>query len=275
MKLRWESKGFAAETAEDLALYQFQYGIGWTEACTGRTRVDTADPAVEGIFPVVIAHMGMTVQEDIGFFTGSAGGGVQDVVFDVGGVAVGQEEAEAICFHDAAGGQLAGGRPFVTVAFYGVGGNVGIFLLQFGKVAPAVTEVDQHIDGAVGEVVLYVLLHELGISVGIGENENFHEETPLGMGGIFGWVAYTGDERIIFRRGFMKLDKKMIDQMLSLPDDKLWQMFQLLSMGSGLKMGDKAPDPAGMRKLRAVLEDITDADIARVLELIDLYKKTK
>ena len=73
----------------------------------------------------------------------------------------------------------------------------------------------------------------------------------------------------------MKLDKRMIDQMLSLPDDKLWQMFQLLSMGSGLKMGDKAPDPAGMRKLRAVLEDITDADIARVLGLIDLYKRTK
>ena len=73
----------------------------------------------------------------------------------------------------------------------------------------------------------------------------------------------------------MKLDKRMIDQMLSLPDDKLWQMFQLLSMGSGLKMGEKAPDPAGMRKLRVVLEEITDDNIGRVLELIDLYKRTK
>lgn len=73
----------------------------------------------------------------------------------------------------------------------------------------------------------------------------------------------------------MKLDKKMIDQMLALPDDKLWQMFQLISMGTGMKMGDKAPDPAGMRKLRAVMEDITDADIGRVMELLDLYKQTK
>ena len=73
----------------------------------------------------------------------------------------------------------------------------------------------------------------------------------------------------------MKLDKKMIDQMLSLPDEKLWQMFELLSMGSGLKLGAKTPDPAGMRKIRAVLGDITDADIGRVLELIDLYKGTK
>lgn len=73
----------------------------------------------------------------------------------------------------------------------------------------------------------------------------------------------------------MKLDKKMIDQMLALPDDKLWQMFQLISMGTGMKMGDKAPDSAGMRKLRAVMEDITDADIGRVMELLDLYKQTK
>lgn len=213
---------------------------------------------------------------DIGFFTGSAGGGVQDVVFDVCGVAVGQEEAETVCFHDAAGGQLAGGGPFVTVAFYGMGGDLWVLLLQFGEITPAVTEVDQHIDGAVGEMVFYGLLHKLGISVGIGENENFHKANSLdnGVMDACAGVYWEGTIRIQ-RRGFMKLDKKMIDQMLSLPDDKLWQMFQLLSMGSGLKMGDKAPDPAGMRKLRAVLEDITDADIARVLGLIDLYKKTK
>ncbi|MBQ8641285.1 MAG: hypothetical protein IJ480_03635 [Clostridia bacterium] len=73
----------------------------------------------------------------------------------------------------------------------------------------------------------------------------------------------------------MKLDKRMIDQMLSLPDDKLWQMFQLISMGSGMKVGEKAPDPGNMRKLRAVLEAITDADIERVTELIGLYREAK
>jgi len=73
----------------------------------------------------------------------------------------------------------------------------------------------------------------------------------------------------------MKLEKKMIDQMLALPDDKLWQMFQLLAVGTGMKPGDKVPDASGMRKLRAVLEAVTDADIGRVTELIDLYKGTK
>ncbi len=73
----------------------------------------------------------------------------------------------------------------------------------------------------------------------------------------------------------MKLEKKMIDQLLALPDDKLWQMFQLLAVGTGMKPGDKVPDASGMRKLRAVLEAVTDADIGRVTELIDLYKGTK
>lgn len=73
----------------------------------------------------------------------------------------------------------------------------------------------------------------------------------------------------------MKLEKKMIDQLLALPDEKLWQMFQLFAMGNGLKMGDKAPDAVGMRKLRAVLGAVTDEDIGRVTDLISVYKETK
>ena len=73
----------------------------------------------------------------------------------------------------------------------------------------------------------------------------------------------------------MKLEKKMIDQLLALPDEKLWQMFQLFAMGNGLKMGDKAPDGTGMRKLRAVLGSVTDEDIGRVTDLISVYKETK
>ncbi len=73
----------------------------------------------------------------------------------------------------------------------------------------------------------------------------------------------------------MQLDKRMLDQMLSLPDEKLWQMFQLFAMGSGMKVGDKAPDPLNMRKLRAVLGSVTDSDITRVMELIGLYKETR
>ncbi len=73
----------------------------------------------------------------------------------------------------------------------------------------------------------------------------------------------------------MKLDKAMLSQMLSLPDDKLWQMMELISAGSGMKLGDKGASPETMRKLRAVLGEVTDGDIERVLTLIGIYKNTK
>ncbi len=73
----------------------------------------------------------------------------------------------------------------------------------------------------------------------------------------------------------MKLDKAMLSQMLSLPDDKLWQMVQLISAGGGMKLGEKGPSPETMTKLRAVLGEVTDADIDRVLTLIGVYKNAK
>jgi len=73
----------------------------------------------------------------------------------------------------------------------------------------------------------------------------------------------------------MKLDKSMIDQLLSLPDERLWQMLQLLSAGNGISLGKGEMDPAGIRKIRAVLGTVTDGDIDRVMELIGIYKQTK
>ncbi len=73
----------------------------------------------------------------------------------------------------------------------------------------------------------------------------------------------------------MKLDKSMLNQMLSLPDDKLWQMIQLISAGSGMKLGDKGPSEESMHKIRAVLGEVTDSDIERILSLIGVYKNTK
>ncbi|MBQ7923359.1 MAG: hypothetical protein IJ325_12435 [Clostridia bacterium] len=72
----------------------------------------------------------------------------------------------------------------------------------------------------------------------------------------------------------MKIDRKIIDNMLALPDEKLWQMLKLLMTANGANPPDKNMDPVSMRKLRAVLTDVTDADIERVMTLMDIYKST-
>ena len=73
----------------------------------------------------------------------------------------------------------------------------------------------------------------------------------------------------------MKLDKKMIEQLTALPDEKLGQMLQLLAAGSGISLGKGEISAAGIRKIRAILEEVTDGDIERVVEFIDIYKNTK
>jgi len=73
----------------------------------------------------------------------------------------------------------------------------------------------------------------------------------------------------------MKLDKKMIDNMLALPDEKLWQMLKLLLSANGAGTTEKNMDPTSMRKLRAVLTAVTDEDIERVMTFMDLYKSTR
>ena len=72
----------------------------------------------------------------------------------------------------------------------------------------------------------------------------------------------------------MKIDKKIIDNMLALPDEKLWQMLKVLMAANGTNVSDKTMNPASMRKLRAVLSAVTEYDIERVTTLMDLYKST-
>ncbi len=65
-------------------------------------------------------------------------------------------------------------------------------------------------------------------------------------------------------------DKKALDGLLELPDDKLCQIIRALSGGEVPK---KTPDAKTMAGIRGVLAEVTDADIVRALELISIYKK--
>ncbi len=67
-------------------------------------------------------------------------------------------------------------------------------------------------------------------------------------------------------------NKSMIDKMLDMPDDRLLAMLRMLLGSSGIDMGDKKIDEKTIRRIRALLSNITDADIERVTYLVDVYK---
>ena len=66
----------------------------------------------------------------------------------------------------------------------------------------------------------------------------------------------------------MKIDKKMLDQILTMNDDQLWKTIQLVASKSGLNSAKKLERPKDMSKIRNTLSEINDEDISRIGELI-------
>lgn len=68
------------------------------------------------------------------------------------------------------------------------------------------------------------------------------------------------------------INKSMIDKMLGMPDDKLLSMLKLLLSTAGVDLSGKRFDEKSVKKIRALLSEITDDDIGRVTYLLDRYR---
>ena len=69
------------------------------------------------------------------------------------------------------------------------------------------------------------------------------------------------------------INKSAINKMLEMPDDKLVSMLKIVMATSGMDLGNKKLDSETVRKLRAVLYEVTDDDIERAMYLINKYKR--
>ena len=70
----------------------------------------------------------------------------------------------------------------------------------------------------------------------------------------------------------MMINKSMIDKMLQMPDDPFLAMLQLVLGSTGVDLGDKTPDEKTVRRIRALLREVTDEDLERVSFLVQRYK---
>lgn len=70
----------------------------------------------------------------------------------------------------------------------------------------------------------------------------------------------------------MKIDKKMLESIAALPDEKLLVVLKTLLSGMS---PSKDADARTLAGIRYVIGELTDADIERACELIALYKKGK
>jgi len=73
----------------------------------------------------------------------------------------------------------------------------------------------------------------------------------------------------------MKLDKKTLDMLAALPDDKLWMMLRMVSKSVGAQIPDEVPDKEKMANLRNAMANIGEGDISRAMEIAQIYKGGK
>ncbi len=71
----------------------------------------------------------------------------------------------------------------------------------------------------------------------------------------------------------MKIDKKTIDMLTSLPDESLWKMICAIGSAQGFDLSKMNVSTKDIEKLRTALGEMTDSDITRALEIFDSCKK--
>ena len=67
------------------------------------------------------------------------------------------------------------------------------------------------------------------------------------------------------------LNKNAIEKMLEMPDDKFIMMLNLVLGSAGIDMGSKKIAGKTVKKIRALLKEVTDDDIARLTYLVGVY----
>ena len=69
----------------------------------------------------------------------------------------------------------------------------------------------------------------------------------------------------------MNIDKRTLESLMELPDEKLIKMLSLVTGKSEFR----SMTPSSIAGLRKAIAEVTDADIARALELMTAYKDGK
>ena len=74
----------------------------------------------------------------------------------------------------------------------------------------------------------------------------------------------------------MKIDKKTVDMLSTLPDDALWRVICSLCAGNGLDLTEKTMYGIPNKKYTfEVAKNATKIDIARAVEILDNFKNQK
>ena len=68
----------------------------------------------------------------------------------------------------------------------------------------------------------------------------------------------------------MKINKKMIDAVLKLNDEQLWNAIQAVAKKTGSDTVTSMEKPKDMAKIRSTLSNLTDYDLDKIAEMLKM-----
>ncbi len=70
----------------------------------------------------------------------------------------------------------------------------------------------------------------------------------------------------------MKLDRKRVETLTSMNDEKFWNTVKFFASANSIDVSKKRVTPRDIQSMKRMLSSLTDPDLARIGELISIYK---
>lgn len=70
----------------------------------------------------------------------------------------------------------------------------------------------------------------------------------------------------------MKIDKRTVDKIAGMPDDRLWKMILSLGASKGIDLSSIKVSSTELDKIRTAMTQMTDEDIVRAMEILESCK---
>lgn len=71
----------------------------------------------------------------------------------------------------------------------------------------------------------------------------------------------------------MQFDYNMLNKLVSLPDEQLWQTIRAIAIQSGVSLPDGNPPKAELSRLREALCNTKNPDLEEAMSIVNQYKK--
>lgn len=70
----------------------------------------------------------------------------------------------------------------------------------------------------------------------------------------------------------MRIDKRTVDKIAGMPDDRLWKMILALGASKGIDLSGIKVSSTELDKIRTAMTQMTDEDIVRAMEILEACK---